>query len=461
MQIQVINIHEAEALCLKSENHFFDRKSSLLKPGSVERHVVAFANADGGEIIIGIEDQVDSSHAVKSWDGKLTVEDYNPYVQCIMNLSPSIPAAFKFYASPGLPGIILSIQVEKSLYVHKASDGMIYVRRNASSMVLKDQDKIRELEYAKGIVSFEEEKVPNLEIDDVESSKALKNFLNGFSPRTESLDYLINEYLLDRKTWEPKYAGVLLFHDSPASILSRKTSVRITRYETREDDPERDHLKSSESIEGSLYDLIQNSINRINQMLTDVNIWSMEGIKKVNYPTEAIWELFVNAIIHRDYSVSDDVQVYIFDNRIEIKSPGKLPGGITPENILSERFTRNTKIVRTLSRYKNAPNKDIGEGINTAFQKMRDWKLQSPSISEEGNYVIVTIPHTPLARPEELVMEFLEGHSEITNKQARDLTGIKDTNNMKAVFYRLKDAEKIEPVPERKGSSSAWRKKTN
>ena len=67
----------------------------------------------------------------------------------------------------------------------------------------------------------------------------------------------------------------------------------------------------------------------------------------------------VNAIIHRDYAIADDVQVRIFDNRIEIESPGKLPGFVTVDNILDVRYSRNKQIVRTLARYKTLPNKDM------------------------------------------------------------------------------------------------------
>jgi hypothetical protein len=81
----------------------------------------------------------------------------------------------------------------------------------------------------------------------------------------------------------------------------------------------------------------------------------------------------VNAFIHRDYSISDDIQVLLFNDRIEVRSPGRLPGYVRVENILDARYSRNPKIVRTLNWYPNPPNKDLGEGLNTAFQKMKEW----------------------------------------------------------------------------------------
>lgn len=169
----------------------------------------------------------------------------------------------------------------------------------------------------------------------------------------------------------------------------------------------------------------------------------------VRYPNETIWEILVNAVIHRDYSISDDVHILIFNNRIEVISPGKLPGYVTEDNILSARYSRNAKIVRTLNRYKNPPNKDMGEGLNTAFQKMKDWRLKDPIIKVEGNNVKVTIAHSSLASPEEAIMEFLSHNPIIKNKQARELTGIRSENTMKRVFYKLRNEGQIKPVMSR------------
>lgn len=168
--------------------------------------------------------------------------------------------------------------------------------------------------------------------------------------------------------------------------------------------------------------------------------------------------VFVNAIIHRDYSISDDVHVTIFNDRIVIASSGRLPGYVRVDNILDARFSRNSKLVRCLNRYRDAPNKDMGEGLNTAFQKMKEWKLKPPIIEEDGNYIKVIIRHAPLALPSQAIMEFLETHEEIRNAQARDLTGIKSENAVKKEFYKLRDEKKLERVPGKGGGNAAWRR---
>ena len=101
----------------------------------------------------------------------------------------------------------------------------------------------------------------------------------------------------------------------------------------------------------------------------------------------------------------------------------------------------------------------MGEGLNTAFQKMKEWKLKSPVISEEGNYVKVVLPHSPLASPEEAILEFLEKHETIRNSQAREITGIRSENEVKRVFLRLAKDDRIERVPRLRGSASLWQRK--
>ena len=88
---------------------------------------------------------------------------------------------------------------------------------------------------------------------------------------------------------------------------------------------------------------------------------------------------------------------------------------------------------------------------------MKDWKLRPPEITEDDNYVHVVIPHIALASATDSIIEFLASHPTITNRQAREITGIRSENAMKNEFYKLRDAGKLEMVPELKGSSAAWR----
>lgn len=191
----------------------------------------------------------------------------------------------------------------------------------------------------------------------------------------------------------------------------------------------------------------------------DIPRLGTSGLEVVLYPTEAIHEIITNAIIHRDYSVNDEVHIRIFDNRIEVFSPGKLPGYVTPSNILTERFARNPKVVRILNKFPDAPNKDIGEGLNTAFEKMRALKLKDPKITESEAGVTVTLLHEMLASPEEIIEKHLVIHGEINNSKAREICREGSENKIKRVFERMMKSEIIERIPDRKGRSTAYRLK--
>lgn len=459
MIVKTIDHDDAISFCGKQEDHFFDRKAFEIKPSKIQKIAVAFANADGGEFVVGIADIKEFPSAKDRWNGASELEDFNAHIQALQEITPTLPFRFSFLACNKLPGYVLHVEVEKSSQVHQANDKKVYIRMSAQSLPVSDTDKILNLTYAKGASSFEDQVVNGVEVESIVDSTQLNTFLDDYSPKTDPLEFVVNQHLCDVKTWEPKISGILLFANEPSAIMPRQCAIKIARYETKEDDPERDHLKETIAVEGPLYEQIHSAADVITRAMSSISIWTTKGLSTVEYPPEAIWEILVNAAIHRDYSISDNIHVHIYNNRIEIISPGKFPGYVTADNILDVRYSRNPRIVRTLSRYKVPPNKDMGEGLNTAFQKMKEWRLQPPQIWEKGNYVRAIIPHTPLATPEEAVLSFLEHNETIKNSQARDLTGIKSENTMKTVFYKLRDNGIIERVPGLEGPSAAWRKK--
>ena len=120
---------------------------------------------------------------------------------------------------------------------------------------------------------------------------------------------------------------------------------------------------------------------------------------------------------------------------------------MTPKNILNERFARNGAIVRLLNKFPDPQNRDVGEGLNTAFEKMHQLGLREPSIEERDSDLLVTIYHEPLASPEQRVMKHLEKNETIRNKKARELTYIKDADQMKRILQKMAEVGEIEKVP--------------
>jgi ATP-dependent DNA helicase RecG len=173
------------------------------------------------------------------------------------------------------------------------------------------------------------------------------------------------------------------------------------------------------TIEGPVCDLIGEAVAKTKEVIEGIKRLTETGLEDISYPDETLHEIITNAVLHRDYSIATDVQIRAYDDRVEIHNPGRLPGHVTVENVLDEQFARNPKLVRLTNKFPNPPNKDVGEGLNTAFAAMRKIRLREPEISEQENSVVVHIRHQRLSSPAQIVMEYLEDHDEITNQICR------------------------------------------
>lgn len=460
MRDQTISVADALALIDRDESHFWDHKSAKCTGTTIEKIASALANADGGEFIVGIEDR-SSASGLDRWVGFEAREDANFVVQALaMNVTPPVPYDAEWLQLEGHSQRALAflVSIRKSESVHSTSANKVYVRRGAQSLPIEGQ-AVTDLTLSKGARSYEDQALDRYSGTDLETESELRYFLDNYSPATKPDDFTHKQRLVvngDQAT----VAAAILFAESPPAVMPKRCAVKIARYATKDAEPDRRHLTGVPmSIEGPARLVIDDAIRLVTELVESVSVMLPTGaIVPVRYPPEVLKEIIVNAVIHRDYNVSDDILVLVFDNRVEVRSPGGLPGHVTLKNLLNERFARNPTIVRLLNKYPNPPNKDIGEGLNTAVAKMAEARLKSPEFAVENNYFVATVGHTPLARPQEIVLEYLASHPTITNSIARGLTGITSENSMKEVFYSLRKAGKLEQVPGLAGSRSAWRR---
>jgi ATP-dependent DNA helicase RecG len=410
LAIEVIDITKEQfrRLAIKGETHFSDFKAKAIAPAKLTRTLSAFANADGGELYVGIEDLKNGKF---SWAGFPSVEDANGHIQAIEGLFP-LGAFFRytFLRSDAFNGLVLQCEIDKTQDIGVASDGRAYLRRGAQNLPQTTEDQLNRLKYSKGIISYEDHPV-NTPVQGVTQSNAIASFMEDVVPAAEPEAWLRKQRLLiDDK---PTVCGLVLFSDEPQIDLPKAT-IKVYRYKTSAPAGTRDTLAFDPlSIEGNAYAQIYAAVDKTREITEEIPLLGQAGLEKIEYPTEAIHEIITNAVIHRDYSVNDDVHIRVFDNRIEITSPGALPGHVTAENILDERFARNPKVVRLLNKHKNPPNKDVGEGLNTAFEAMRKLKLKDPIIQQKDSSVVVTLKHEKLGTPEQIIVEYLKHHIEI------------------------------------------------
>jgi ATP-dependent DNA helicase RecG len=452
---QAITKEQRGKILALDEGHFADLKAIEVAPAKLTESLSAFANADGGELYIGIAE--DKPNKRRVWNGFANAEAANGHIQALEALFPlGQDFDYTFLSSDGAAGVVLQVVVRKTPDIKRASSGHIYVRRGAQKLRLTTQEQIKRLEYAKGLASFENE-VTQAGPEVITNSTEIIEFMLEVVPTAEPEAWLRKQQLLRED--RPTVCGVLLFAEEPQAVLPKRCGAKIYRYKTTEPVGTRDTLAFDPlTIEGPSYKQIRRAVDETIRVVEDAPALGAHGLEHARYPREAIHEIVTNAVIHRDYSIADDIHIRVFDNRVEIESPGRLPAHVTPENILEERFARNGSLVRLLNKYPSPPNKDVGEGLNTAFEAMRRLGFKEPVVLNKENSVLVTIRHERLASREEIILEYLETNASIANKRAREICHVDADYKMRRVFQRLEERKLIEKVPGTNQSTTAYRK---
>ena len=445
---------QVEYVLSLEENHFVDLKSRDIAPKKLTQSLSAFSTADGGELYVGIEEN--QTDATRTWRGFPDTEAANGHIQALDDVFPlGSDVEYEFLSAEGHDGLVLHIFVHKSRELRAALNGTIYARRGAQNLPQRRHEQIELLKRIKGLTSHE---VATIGADPVAitNSETVIGFMLEIVPEGEPEAWLAKQRLIINGN--PTVAGVLLFADEP-QVFVPKASVKIYRYMSTEAEGSRETLTFDPiSVDGCLYLQIGAAVSKTADLIEDIEILGPDGLISVTYPPETLHEIITNAVLHRDYALADDVHVRIFDDRVEVESPGRLPAHITPKNILRERFARNASIVRLINKFPDPPNKDVGEGLNTAFAAMKRLQLKEPEIQENDNSVLVTIRHEKLASPERIIMDYLDTNAEINNPRAREITNIDSEYRVRRILKGLIEAGEVEKVPGKQSRATAYRR---
>jgi len=142
MNTKTISLNEADDLSNREESHFFDKKSFFIKGVKVQKIAVAFANADGGEFIIGIADEKEEPDPSKRWQGASRIEGLNSHLQAVFEVTPSLDLKYEILKVRRQAWLYFtSIDRKKVLKFIKTSDGTVYQRHGAQSLPIKDPQK--------------------------------------------------------------------------------------------------------------------------------------------------------------------------------------------------------------------------------------------------------------------------------------------------------------------------------
>ena len=311
----------------------------------------------GGDLYVGLIESEIMGVKTRTWRGFKGQEAANGHIQSLEALFPlGAEYSYSFLRAPGSPGLVLHIEVQKTAQLSKAHRNKVYVRRGAQNLERKGK-ALEELRLAKGIESYEKQTV-NVPLSVVTESDAIKQFVKHVVPHQEPKAFLKKQTLIRGN--KPTVAAVLLFAEEPQAALPKRSGVKLYRYKTTGAPTRKALAGTPQSIEGPIHELIKKSVHETVAMIEGIQKLGSSGLEPVKYPFETLHEIVTNAILHRDYSIAADVLIRIFDNRVGVESP-------------------------------DPPNKDVGEGLNTAFNAMQKLRLKPPVIEEPDNSELVKI----------------------------------------------------------------------
>src|ERR1019366_9623586 len=162
------------------ESQFGDLKAKEIKPAKLSKAISAFANADGGDLYIGIAEISPDKH--REWHGFVDEEAANGHIQALEAIFPlGLDFQYDFLEAEGMPGLVLHLQIAKTQQIVRAQDGIPYLRRGAQSLPQVGDELLRRLTYAKGVGSFETEQV-NASKENLIDSNVLADFIREVVP---------------------------------------------------------------------------------------------------------------------------------------------------------------------------------------------------------------------------------------------------------------------------------------
>lgn len=379
------------------ENHYFDRKSARIKPVDLARHIVAFANASGGKLVVGVEDKGEVTGF-----GRQGACDVERFEQCaISDCSPSPDVSYSrlpVVNSSGEEDFVLVIDIEPSAdrVITRRKDGAVFLRQGDTSPEL-GYEQIRALEYDKNQRIFEDELVVDSSIDDVDSDviTRYKAILNTDAPDEQVLRS--RRFMRDGHL---TVAGLLLFGECPAALLPQ-ARVRVLRFDgTKMETGERLNATKDVTFDGPIPKVVDGAFALISSMLREFQFLGGDGKFQTvpEYPEFAWFEGLVNAVTHRDYAYAGDyIRVSMYDDRLEIVSPGKLPNTVTLDNMRETRYSRNPRIARTLVEFGWV--RELNEGVKRIYTEMQKMLLNDPAFSEpDGARVLLTLENNIVTR---------------------------------------------------------------
>lgn len=395
----------------------FDWLDQSASQDTIAATLSAMANSEGGVLVIGVT-------STESLDGKdnpdiTGVANPDEMIDRILTAALSLtPALILPLPNPvdigGRPVVVVRIAAGMPhIYAAKG----LYLHRKGTSNTGVPPVLLRRLFVDRGEISFEMEMVPGASLEDLHWGKVQTyvNQLSGVGGRTAEEILLKRGCLVQRGDQLcPTNAGILLFGNDPQRYV-RGADITAVRFagETMSDTFNRQDITGTlpeqiRIMETFLVDHLRKGV-RLSAM--------MARRERYEYPMEAARELVVNAVAHRDYSIQGDgIRLFLFKDRMEVTSPGGLPGPVTVANIEDERFSRNPAIVQVLSDMGYIER--LGYGIKRVIELMHQRDLRAPIFAETDGGFQVKLFNQPEEKVEiPSVIPGIQSHGDFSDHQ--------------------------------------------
>jgi ATP-dependent DNA helicase RecG len=413
MTIQEIITHK--------EDQTFDCKSIQIDPKALAITIVAFANADGGDIAVGVSDKTRKIEGVNQYTEKLNellrvpLDFCNPSVSITSDLLPCTD-------KDGNENHILLMHIPASSELHANQADEAFMRVGDKSRKLSFEERIQ-LMYDKGERYYEDTAVYGATVDDIDMA-AVERYTELIGYTKSAKQYLRenNGFLTTNAKGEEQVsvACILLFGKYPQKFFPRGRT-RFIRYKGTEErvGAEMNVIKDV-TFEGTILDQVKATIAYLETQVEEHTFLGQHGqfVTNRDYPKFVIQEMVVNACCHRAYNIKGtEIQIKMFDNRLVFESPGRLPGTVKPSNIRHTHFSRNPKIAQFLKAYDYV--KEFGEGVDRVCRELEANGTPHLSFHLDDFILKITVPKVTervIEKDVNVTEKVIKTHQEVIEK---------------------------------------------
>ncbi len=363
-------------------------KQGRIQPDDLAAELVAFANTDGGMLLFGVTDDrrilgVEDADALMRWTDQIAYQNCEPPLTVVQE------------AVQTEEGLVVVVRVPKGgLRPYRTRRGDYYVRTTSGKRRASRQELLRLFQTAESLF-YEETLVLQASVSDLDFP-AFARFREQVvgTPSIDDRQLLVNWRLVMEHEGGhcPTIAALLLFGRAPQQFLPY---AYITAARIPGTDPA-NAPSDVKRIEGSLFAMLEDASRFLNiHLRIPHHIRGFEPEVHPELPAVALRETLVNALVHRDYTISAPIRLFIFDDRVEVRSPGGLPNTVTVEMVMSglAHVLRNPVSYAFFNRAGYVT--DTGTGIRRVVLLVREATGKEPGIYEEGNELVISLPRKP------------------------------------------------------------------